>query len=171
MIFRRLPLADEDGNKEGDERKIKTLGVDGQAAAKNAANGCACYPVNLVQQINEGHEPALVDAFRNVHIAVDGEGFVAHAEDKIEFFKTSILVLFEHGQAIKQMPRINHKRHEEAVKRIKGTQEHRDEHEFHTASKDEGASEKRVPGREALAADIKAIGDTQKKKRCANWQR
>lgn len=69
------------------------------------------------------------------------------------------------------MTRVNHERHEETVKRVEGTQEHRNEYELHAASKDEGAGEERVPGRKALAADIKAIGDTQKKKRCANWQR
>ena len=160
MIFRRLPLADEDSNKEGDEREIKALGINCQAAAKDAADGCACYPVNLVQQIYEGHEPAFVYAFRNVHIAVDGKGFVAHAEDEIEFFEACILVLFEHRKAIKQMTRINHERHEEAVQRIKRTQKHRNEYEFHAACKDEGTGEKRVPGRKAFAADIKAVGDT-----------
>ena len=30
---------------------------------------------------------------------------------------------------------------------------------------------KRIPGRKALAADVKAVGMPKKMKRCANWQR
>jgi len=57
------------------------------------------------------------------------------------------------------MTRVNHQCHKKAVQRIEGAQQHRDQNEFHTAGKDKSTGKKRIPGRKALAADIKAVGD------------
>lgn len=159
MIFCRLPLADENCRKKSDEGKIQAFGIDLQTVAQETADGCASYPVDLVQQIYADHEAALVDAFRYNSIAVDGEGFITHTEDQIKLFQTGILIFFQHAQAVEQMTRINHQRHKKAVQRIEGAQQHCDQNEFHAAGKDESTGKKRIPGRKALAADIKAVGD------------
>lgn len=159
MIFCRLPLADENCRKKSDEGKIQAFGIDLQTVAQETADGCAHYPVDLVQQIYAEHEAALVDAFRYNSIAVDGEGFITHTEDQIKFLQTGILILFQHAQAIEKMTRVNHQRHKKAVQRIEGAQQHCDQNEFHAAGKDESTGKKRIPGRKALAADIKAVGD------------
>lgn len=159
MIFCRLPLADENCREESDESKIQTFGVDLQTVAQKTADGRSYHPINLVQQIYEDHEAALVDAFGDNGIAVDGEGFVAHAEDQIKFLQAGILILFQHAKAVEQMTRINHQCHKKAVQRIEGAQQHCDQNEFHAAGKDQCTGKKRIPGRKALAADIKAVGD------------
>lgn len=159
MIFCCLPLADENCRKKSDEGEVQAFGVDLQAVAQETADGGSCYPVDLVQQIYADHEAALVDAFRDNSIAVDGEGFITHTEDQIKFLQTGILILFQHAQAIEQMARINHQCHKKAVQRIEGTKQHCDQNEFHAAGKDESTGKKRIPGRKALAADIKAVGD------------
>lgn len=159
MIFCRLPLADENCRKKSDEGKIQAFGIDLQTVAQETADGCARYPVDLVQQIYADHEAALVDAFGDSSIAVDGEGFITHTEDQIKLFQTGILIFFQHAQAVEQMTRINHQRHKKAVQRIEGTKQHCDQNEFHAAGKDKRTGEKRIPGRKALAADIKAVGD------------
>lgn len=159
MVFCRLPLADENCREESDEGEVQALGVDLQAVAQETADGCTCYPVDLVQQIYADHEAALVDAFRDNSITVDGEGFITHTEDQIKFLQTGILIFFQHAQAVEQMTRINHQCHKKAVQRIEGAQQHRDQNEFHAAGKDESTGKKRIPGRKALAADIKAVGD------------
>lgn len=159
MIFCRLPLADENCREESDEGKIQAFGIDLQTVAQETADGCARYPVDLVQQIYADHEAALVDAFRDNGIAVDCEGFVAHTENQIKLFQTGILIFFQHAKAVEQMTRINHQCYKKAVQRIEGTKQHRDQNEFHTAGKDESAGKKRIPKRKAFAADIKAVGD------------
>lgn len=152
-------MADENCRKKSDEGEVQAFGIDLQAVAQETADGCARYPVDLVQQIYADHEAALVDAFRDNSIAVEGEGFVAHTENQIKLFQTGILIFFQHAQAVEQMTRINHQCHKKAVQRIEGAQQHRDQNEFHTAGKDESTGKKRIPGRKALAADIKAVGD------------
>lgn len=159
MIFCRLPLADENCRKKSDEGKIQTFGVDLQTVAQKTADSCTYHPINLVQQIYADHEAALVDAFGDNGIAVDGEGLVAHTEDQIKFLQACIFIFFEHAQAVEQMTRVNHQCHKKAVQRIEGAQQHRNQNEFHTAGKDESTGKKRIPGRKALAADIKAVGD------------
>ena len=103
MVFCRLPLADENCREESDEGKIQTFGIDLQAVAQETADGCARYPVDLVQQIYADHEAALVDAFRDNGIAVDGEGFITHTENQIKLFQTGILIFFQHAKAVEQM--------------------------------------------------------------------
>ena len=103
MVFCRLPLADENCRKKSDEGEVQAFGVDLQTVAQETADGCARYPVDLVQQIYADHEAALVDAFRDNGIAVDGEGFVAHTENKIKFLQPVILIFFQHAQTVEQM--------------------------------------------------------------------
>ena len=159
MVFCRLPLANENCRKKSDEGEVQAFGVDLQTVAQETADGCARYPVDLVQQIYADHEAALVDAFRDNGIAVDGEGFVAHTENKIKFLQPGILIFFQHAQTVEQMTRINHQCHKKAVQRIEGTKQHCDQNEFHAAGKNESAGKKWIPGRKAFAADIKAVGD------------
>ena len=154
-----MPLADENCREESDEGEVQAFGIDLQAVAQETADGCARYPVDLVQQIYADHEAALVDAFGDNSIAVDGEGFVAHTENQIKFFQTGILIFFQHAKAVEQMTRINHQCHKKAIQRIEGAQQHCDQNEFHAAGKDKSTGKKRIPGRKALAADIKAVGD------------
>lgn len=159
MVFCRLPLADENCRKKSDEGEVQAFGIDLQTVAQETADGCARYPVDLVQQIYADHKAALVDAFRDNSIAVDGEGFVAHTENQIKFLQTGILIFFQHAKAVEQMTRVNHQCHKKAVQRIEGAQQHCDQNEFHAAGKDKRTAKKRIPGRKALAADIKAVGD------------
>lgn len=159
MVFCRLPLADENCRKKSDEGEVQAFGIDLQTVAQETADGCARYPVDLVQQIYADHKAALVDAFGDNSIAVDGKGFITHTENQIKFLQTGILIFFQHAKAVEQMTRVNHQCHKKAVQRIEGAQQHCDQNEFHAAGKDKRTGKKRIPGRKALAADIKAVGD------------
>lgn len=150
MIFCRLPLADENCRKKSDEGKIQAFGIDLQTVAQETADGCAHYPVDLVQQIYADHEAALVDAFGDSSIAVDGEGFITHTEDQIKLLQTGILIFFQHAQAVEQMTRINHQCHKKAVQRIEGTKQHCDQNEFHAAGKDESTGKNGYQGEKPL---------------------
>ena len=159
MVFCRLPLADENCREESDEGEVQTFGIELQAVAQETADSCTRYPVDLVQQIYADHEAALVNAFGDNGIAVDGEGFITHTENQIKFLQTGILILFQHAQAIEKMTRVNHQCHKKAIQRIEGTKQHCDQNEFHAAGKDESTGKKRIPGRKALAANVKAVRD------------
>ena len=159
MIFCRLPLADKNCRKKSDEGKIQAFGVDLQTVAQETADSCAYHPINLVQQIYADHKAAFVNAFRNNSITVDGEGFITHTENQIKFLQTCIFILFEHAQAIEKMTRVNHQGHKKAIQRIEGTKQHCYQDKLHAAGKDESAGKKWVPGRKALAADVKAVGN------------
>ena len=159
MAFCRLPLADENCRKKSDEGEVQAFGIDLQAVAQETADGCARYPVDLVQQIYADHKAALVDAFGDNGIAVDGEGFITHTENQIKFLQTGILILFQHAQAIEKMTRVNHQCHKKAIQRIEGTKQHCYQDKLHAAGKDKSTGKKWVPGRKALAADVKAVGD------------
>lgn len=159
MVFCRLPLADKNCCKKSDERKVQAFGVDLQAVAQETADSCTCYPVDLVQQIYADHKAAFIDAFRNNSITVDSEGFVAHTENKIKFLQAGILIFFQHAQTVEQMTRVNHQCHKKAVQRIEGTKQHCYQDKLHAAGKDKSTGKKRVPGRKALAADVKAVGN------------
>lgn len=159
MIFCRLPLADENCRKKSDEGEVQAFGIDLQAVAQETADGCARYPVDLVQQIYADHKAALVDVFGDNGIAVDGEGFITHTEDQIKFLQTGILILFQHAQTVEQMARVNHQCHKKAVQRIEGTKQHCYQDKLHAAGKDKSTGKKWVTGRKALAADVKAVGD------------
>ena len=103
--------------------KLQAFCIVFQTDAQDTADGCARYPVDLVQQIYADHEAALVDAFGDSSIAVDGEGFITHTEDQIKFLQTGILILFQHAQAIEKMTRVNHQCNKKAVQRIQGAQQ------------------------------------------------
>lgn len=160
MVFCRLPLADENCCEEGNEGEVQAFGIDLQAVAEQTADSCAYHPVDLVQQIYADHKAAFVDAFGDNGITVDGEGFITHTEDQIKFLQTGILILFQHAQAIEKMTRVDHQCHKKAIQRIEGTKQHCDQNELHAAGKDKRTGEKRIPGRKAFAADIKAVGNT-----------
>lgn len=159
MIFCRLPLADENCRKKSDEGEVQAFGIDLQTVAQETADGCARYLVDLVQQIYADHKAALVDAFGDNGIAVDGEGFITHTENQIKFLQTGILIFFQHAQTVEQMARVNHQCHKKAVQRIEGTKQHCYQDKLHAAGKDKSTGKKWVPGRKALAADVKAVGD------------
>ena len=97
MVFCRLPLADENCRKKSDEGEGQAFGIDLQTVALKTADGCARYPVDLVQQFYADHEAALVDAFRDNSIAVEGEGFVAHTENQVWALPAEPFEFAEHG--------------------------------------------------------------------------
>lgn len=136
MIVAALPLADKDSNKERRQYKVQSFGIKGNAASKQAAQGCAGHPVQLVKGGNKEHEPALVDAGRDSCRAVDGKGFVAHAEDKVGLLPAHPLEALQHGDAVEQMTGVNHQRHAESANGVKGGEQQPHGNKFYGAGKD-----------------------------------
>lgn len=51
---------------------------------------------------------SLVNALRGGGAHVDGEGFVAHTKDKVEFFPAGAGKFFQHGEPIEKMTGVDH---------------------------------------------------------------
>ena len=75
-------------------------------------------------------KPSSVDTVRNLCGAVDAEGFVAHSEDQIGLLPAKPSELFQHGDAVKQMPRLNHHGHDQCLNRRVGSEQHADGDKF-----------------------------------------
>ena len=73
MLWIVLPLFNEDHDKECGHGKLNAGCVDGQRAPDQSAERGSHDPVELVQQVDEEHEPACVDMRRDLCRIVDGE--------------------------------------------------------------------------------------------------
>ena len=170
MVLGLLPLIDEHHGEQRRHDEFDAGGVKVQDRAEQRAERRARDPVGLVEQGDEEHEPAAVHALRRGDGAVDGEGLVAHAEDQVGLFPAHALVLFQHGDAVEQMPRIDHQRQKKGVQRRVGREQQLHRDELHRAGEDEGAHSHRVKDGKAAAAHQKAIGHGDEQKADADGQ-
>lgn len=108
MDLRMLPLAGENSHKEGYQGEIQPLGVNANGAAQYATQCSPGDPIDLIQDGDKGHKPALVNASGRGRAYIDSEGFIAHTVDEEKLFPACVLENFQHGETIKEMARINH---------------------------------------------------------------
>ena len=164
MLFLLQKLLQEDDHEHSGHHKVQTLGIKGNVRANNAAQGGGNDPIALVQQGNEEIEPASVHPFGNGGGAVDGEGFVAQAEDEVEPLPAQPLVLVQHGDAIKEVPRLDHQGHEKGRGGGKGGEKHLYYNKLQRSAEDDEGHEHGIPKREAGDVHINAVCKTQKTK-------
>ena len=125
MVPGFLPLVDEHDDKQCRHDELDACRIKMYDISQKGSRGRACDPVDLVEQRDEKHKPAFVNIRGRRHGAVDRKGFVAHPIDQIGLFPTRILVLFQHGDPVEQVPRIDHQRQEKGMQRMKGGQQQR----------------------------------------------
>lgn len=130
MPFLLEPLFQKDHHEHGRHHKVEALGVKGNQGSEQSADGRARYPVEVVEQRDKKHEPALVYALRDFGGVVDGKGLIAHAEDQIKPLPAHPLELVQHRDAVKQVARLDHQCHDECLERGKGAEQHGHRHEF-----------------------------------------
>ena len=164
------PLLQKDNYKHRRHHKIQPLCIEMDEAAQHAAQCGAGHPVELVEQRDEEIEPPPVDPLRDLGGAIDAEGLIAHAIDEVGLFPAHALVLFQHGDAVEQMPRIDHQRQKKGVQRRVGREQQLHRDKLHRAGEDEGAHSHRVKDGKAAAAHQKAIGHGDEQKADANGQ-
>ena len=112
-------MADEHDHKQRGHDKFQSGRVKLDDTAQQCAQGRPAHPVQMVEQGDKEHEPAPVDALRRLDRAVDGERLVAHAENQIKFLPSGIFELFQHGNAVKQVSRVDHERQNKGVEGLK----------------------------------------------------
>ena len=96
--------------------------IEGDEGAEDAAQGRARKPVQVVQQGHKKHEPAPVHVRRNFSGIIDRKGFVAHAEDEIDFFQAETAEPVQHGNPVEQVSGVEHERHRQRLDGMKGSQ-------------------------------------------------
>ena len=171
MVPGFLPLVDEHDDKQCRHDELDACRIKMYDISQKGSRGRACDPVDLVEQRDEKHKPAFVNIRGRRHGAVDRKGFVAHPIDQIGFFPARILILFQHGDPVEQMPRIDHQRQKKGMQRMKGGQQQLHGDKFHRTGKDKQAHEHGIDKGKALAPHEKAIGHPQKEKSDADGDR
>ena len=164
------PLLHKDDNKESRHCELNTLRIDGEACAHKTADRRTRNPVELVEEGHKEHEPARIDALRNLRRVVDGEGFIAHAIDEIGLLPPCAAVLLKHRDAVEDMASLHHECEQEGLQRGKGAEEECRCNEFERAAEDERTHRHRIPEREARDVCIDAVGESEEEEACENRQ-
>ena len=171
VILRFLPLVDEHDDKQRRHDELDACRVKMDNITQKGSHGRARDPVHLIQKRHKEHEPSPVHIRRRRHGTVDRKGLIAHPIDQIGFFPARILILFQHGDPVEQMPRIDHQRQKKGMQRMKGGQQQLHGDKFHRTGKDKQAHEHGKDKGKALAPHEKAIGHPQKEKSDADGDR
>ena len=159
VVLVLLPLGEEHHHEQGGHDELNPRGVKLDEVPQQGTQGGPCHPVDLVEDGDEKHEPPPVDPRRRGHGAVDGEGLVTQAEDEVGLFPPQVLKLVQHGQAVEEVPGVDHQGQQEGVEGLEGGQQQEvRRHKLHGAGKDEHAHKQGVPHRKPLAAHEKPIG-------------
>jgi len=161
VLFFLLPLVEEDDHEHGRHDEIDALSAEGQDSAEGRAHGRAGDPVDLVQQGDEEHEPALIHALGRLCRTGDGKGLVAHGEDHVGAAQAVAAVALQHGQAVKKMPCLDHQRHQKGRHRRKAAQKQRRQHEFQRAAVHYRTHQGRQPDWQAQRLHIDAVAEAQ----------
>ena len=143
------------------KRKERKNIAAGQAHIQSTFNNTVVTITDL--QGNEEHEPALVHPFRRLCRTGDGKGLVAHGKDHVEAAQTVALVALQHGQAVEQMPRLDHERHQKGRQRRECSQQKAGQYEFQRAAVHHRAHEHGHPHRQPQRLYIDAVAQAQHK--------
>ena len=152
------PLLQENDHEHGGHDKIQPLGAEGDEGTEDPAQSRAREPVQVVQKGHKEHKPAPVHVRRNLRGIIDGKGLVAHAEDEVDLFQPHAAETVQHGNAVEQVPRVEHERHRQRLDGMKGSQQKVDRHKFHRAREDGQAHQAGIPEAEAGNIHIDAVG-------------
>lgn len=113
-------LLEEDDDEHRRHDEGDALRIERQQGAHEASDGRAADPVEFVEQCDEEHEPAAVDAVRHFCGKINGKRFIAHAVNQIIFFPARILETVKHGNAVEEVARLDEDGHEKGLQRGKG---------------------------------------------------
>ena len=105
MVFGAEPLFHENGDEQGGQSKIDAFKIDGQYASGQTSQHSTGNPVKVVER---GYQQT-VTQIRLLLPGYQGIGLVGKSKDQIRLFLSGTLVGIDHGNAVKQMPGIDHK--------------------------------------------------------------
>ena len=108
VIFGAQPLLYEDGYKQGSEDEFDALKIDLQQRTGRSPQGGAAYPPDVVKERHPETVAVAPDTFRKGGTAGEGIGFIGEGKDHVRLFGTGPLVGIHHGDAVKQMPGVDH---------------------------------------------------------------
>ena len=171
MLLFLHELLKEDDHEHGRHHKVQALRIKGEHRAQLCPEGCPQDPVAPVEQRHPQVEPAPVDSLGRLHSAVDGEALVTHAVDEDGHFPAMAAVFLQHGQAVKQVPRLDEQRHQQRFHRREGAAEHLHAHVFQRAAEDGQRHHRGKERVEAAGAHEDAIGHAQEQKARHNRDR
>ena len=141
MIFFFQPLLEEDHDKHRCHHEIQTLSVKVDQGTEDPAQCSAEKPVKMVERGYKEHKPAFVDIFRDHGSVIDRKALITHAEDEIKGTPSIASVFFQHGNAVEQMPGVDHKRHGKCLERVERPEQEIYSDEFHASGEDRDAHE------------------------------
>ena len=171
MILFFQPLLEKDHDKHGCHDEIESLGVKMDQGTKDPAQSSAEKPVKMVERGDEKHEPAFVDVFWDHGSVIDRKALVTHSEDEIKGTPSVSPVFFQHGDAVEQMPGIDHKCHGKCLQRVKCPEQEIYSDELHASGKDCDAHEHGIDKGKAGYIHIDAICKPQKPETCEDGYR
>lgn len=80
------PVLHKDGDEHCCHHEVEAATVEMEEVAEDGTHRRSRDPVAIVEHGDPEHEPAFVDAFRDLCCIIDGERLVAHAVDERELF-------------------------------------------------------------------------------------
>ena len=156
------PLFQENHHEHGSHDKIQPFCAEGNQRSENSSQSSPENPVKVIQQRHKKHEPSPVHILRNLCRIVDGKSLITHAENQINLFQSRPPEPVQHGDAVKQVPGVDHQRHGQRLQRIERPQKQIHRHKFHRPRKDRQTHDHGVPETESGHIHINPIGHSQK---------
>lgn len=168
MAFLVQPLLEEYDDEHGRHDEAEARRIKRQHAADQTADQGTEYPVAFIEPRDPEHEPAAVDALRQMALRGEqyGERLIAEPVNEEEPFPPQPPVRIEQRQPIEEMAGLDQQRQQERCERCKRRHEHRDGDEFERAAEDDERHEERIVEREAHDIHVDAVGKAQKGKAC-----
>ena len=123
----------------------------------------------MVQYRDEEHKPAAVHILRDVCHVIDGKTLITHTEDQIELFQPHPLVFVQHGDAVEQMPGVDHQGHQKGLQQIKPAQQQIDQHKLHGTGENAHAGDHGDPERKSRRRHQNAVGYAQHQIAGKHW--
>ena len=152
------PLLHKNHNEHSRHNEIQPRRVKMDKTAEQTADRRAADPIKLIEKGHKEIKPAPVNVFRDFGSIIDAECFVAHGVDQVIFFRAEIFIFIQHGNAVKQMARLNHERHQKCLHGRKRGEQHAHGDKFQTSTVDHGAQNHRIPEGKSGRAHLNAIG-------------
>ena len=131
------PLLHKNGDEQGGEDEFDALVIDGDQRSCQGAKYRACHPVDLVEEGDQEAVAVVADPFGGLTPGNQGISFVRQGKNKVGLLLSGTLVGSHHGDAVKQVPGIDHQSGQRGGEKSRTAGEEADGHVLHGTGIDE----------------------------------
>ena len=114
MITCGQPLLRKGSDEKGCHGKLNSRGGKGKHRPQQTSQHAARHPVALVEQRDQKAVEIGVSLRRRMSVAEQGVGFIRQREDHIGAVLPGVFVTVDHGNTVKEMPRVYHDRRQDS---------------------------------------------------------